>query len=113
MDRDLDGIEFTELPYLVGDVAGLPSRTEMAENLDSARGGAARLFAFGIDAFRLAGYLDHLAADPNARLRGATGELRLDGFGQVQRSPSWARYLRGHVQPAGDGGLIESDPEQP
>jgi outer membrane PBP1 activator LpoA protein len=105
MDRELDGIEFTELPWLVSDLPGLPPRTTLAQRLDSARGASARLFAFGIDAFRLLGYLEHLAADPNQRLNGATGDLSLDGFGQVQRAPGWARYAGGHVQPAPEGSL--------
>jgi outer membrane PBP1 activator LpoA protein len=106
MDRELDGIEFTELPWLMGPVPGLPARAPLAASLESARGGGARLFAFGLDAFRLLGHLDQLGADPNRRLDGATGQLWLDGFGQVQRSPGWARFSNGHVQPAPDGGLI-------
>lgn len=105
LDRELDGIEFTEIPWLISDLPGVPARAPLAESMASARGGGARLFAFGLDAFRLLGHLEQLATDPNERLRGATGELRLDGFGQVQRSPGWARYSNGHVQPAPDGGL--------
>lgn len=105
-DRELDGIEFTEIPWLMTTLPGLPAQAELAQTLDSARGAGARLFAFGMDAFRLLGYLDALGADPNLRLDGATGLLWLDGFGQVQRAPGWARYSNGHVQPAPDGGLI-------
>ncbi|MCI1710664.1 MAG: penicillin-binding protein activator [Chiayiivirga sp.] len=105
-DRDLDGVQFTEIPWLMSDLPGLPARAPLAEALDSARGAGARLFAFGMDAFRLLGRLDALGADPNQRLDGATGLLWLDGFGQVQRAPGWARYSNGHVQPAADGGLI-------
>jgi outer membrane PBP1 activator LpoA protein len=111
MDRELDGIEFTELPWLVSDRPGLPPREPIAKNLDSARGAGARLFAFGMDAFRLAGQLEHLASDPNAWIDGATGNLRLDGFGQVQRTPAWARYVNGYVQPAPDGGLTSDGVE--
>ncbi len=111
LDRELDGIEFTELPWLISDRPGLPERQPLAENLDTARGAGARLFAFGMDAFQLAGRLDQLAADPNARIPGATGELRLDGFGQVQRAPAWARYSNGYVQPAPDGGLTSDGVE--
>jgi outer membrane PBP1 activator LpoA protein len=106
MDRELDGIEFTEVPWLMGELPGVPARAPLAAALESARGGGARLFAFGLDAFRLLGHLDQLGADPNQRLDGATGQLWLDGFGQVQRSPGWARFINGHVQPAPDGGLI-------
>lgn len=105
LDRELDGVEFTEVPWLIADAPGLPAREPLARQLESARGGGARLFAFGLDAFRLLGHLDHLGADPNERLIGATGELRLDGFGQVQRTPGWARFSNGHVQAAPDGSL--------
>jgi outer membrane PBP1 activator LpoA protein len=109
LDRELDGIEFADAPWLFADPPGLPRRETLAETLDSARGAGARLVAFGIDAFRLLGYLDHLMADPNARLPGATGELRIDGFGNVLRAPSWARFSGGHARPAPDGGLIGDD----
>jgi outer membrane PBP1 activator LpoA protein len=105
MDRELDGVEFTEVPWLIATPPGLPSQESLAPQLESARGAGARLFAFGIDAFRLLGHLDLLASDPNQRLVGATGELRLDGFGQVQRTPAWARFANGHVQAAPDGAL--------
>ncbi|MBB5209138.1 penicillin-binding protein activator [Chiayiivirga flava] len=109
LDRELDGIEFADAPWLFTDPPGLPRRDTLAQTLDSARGGGARLVAFGIDAFRLLGYLDHLAADPNARLAGATGDLRVDGFGNVLRTPAWARFVGGRARPAPDGALIGDD----
>lgn len=109
LDKELDGIEFTDAPWLFTDPPGLPRRETLAQSLDSARGGGARLVAFGIDAFRLLGYLDHLAADPNTRLAGATGDLRVDGFGNVQRTPAWAQFSGGRARPAFDGGLIGDD----
>ncbi len=106
LDRELDGIEFTEAPWLAGRaLPGLPDRGTLA-GLDSAEGPAARLFAFGIDAFRLVGYYEHLNSDPTATLAGATGELRLDGFGNVQRRPAWARFSGGRIQPAPEQALI-------
>ena len=106
LDRELDGIEFTEMPWLLGDVAGAPTQDSLA-GLDSARGGGARLFAFGLDAFRLIGHLEHLSLDSRAWLDGATGRLRSDGLGQIIRTPAWARFRGGRIQPASDaGGLI-------
>ena len=109
LDRELDDVEFADAPWLFTDPPGLPRRETLAETLDSARGAGARLVAFGIDAFRLLGYLDHLMADPNARLPGATGDLRIDGFGNVLRTPAWARFSGGHARPAPDGALIGDD----
>ena len=105
LDRELDGIEFPDLAWPTRTVPGTPSGEGPAGQLDSARGGRARLFAFGIDAYRLSGYGGRLASDPSAVLRGATGELRLDLFGNVLREPAWSVFEGGRPQPASDGGL--------
>lgn len=106
LDRELDGIEFTDAPWLIVEqLPGQPRRDALA-SLDTTRGGGARLFAFGLDAFRLIGYFEHLARDPQLTIPGATGQLRYDGFGQVIRAPGWARFRGGRIQPARDAGLI-------
>ena len=109
LDRELDGIQFTEAPWLIADhLPGQPRRDALAA-LETTRGGGARLFAFGLDAFRLIGYFEHLARDPQAALSGATGQLRYDGFGQVLRTPGWAQFRGGRIQPAREAGLIGDD----
>ena len=75
MDVELDGIEYPELPWLLGLRGGLPDAEALGRTLPTAQGGGARLFAFGLDAWKLAAYADMLARDPAAQLRGATGEL--------------------------------------
>ena len=72
--------------------------------LATARGPAARLFSFGYDAWLLTAYLEKLTNDTNEGLRGATGVLRLDGFGNVLRSPAWSTFRSGAVVPVADGG---------
>jgi len=111
LDRELDGIEFTTLPWLVDVAVGVLPREYLAGELGSAQGPAARLFAFGIDAFRLAAYLHHLGTVRGTSIHGATGELSLDGFGQVQRVPAWARFRNGRAQPA--EGALHSDGRGP
>ena len=63
----------------------------------TARGPAAKLFAFGYDAWLLTGYLDKIAANANAAVPGATGTLRVDGFGNIMRSPAWSTFSNGQV----------------
>lgn len=104
-DRELDGIEFPEAPWLLGRYSELPDVSQVSRELDSAQGGGGRLFAFGFDAYRLAGYMEHLARSPTAWLNGATGELRLDGFGNVLRTPGWGVFSGGRPRPALDGQL--------
>jgi outer membrane PBP1 activator LpoA protein len=106
MDTELDGIEYPELPWLLGLRGGTPDPDTLGQTLPSAQGGGARLFAFGMDAWMLAAYLDQLSSDPGAQLRGATGELQLDGFGGVQRKPAWAVFSGGRSRPALDGALL-------
>lgn len=99
----LDGIVFPTESWSVRNVPGLPSSAGMGAALSSARGPAARLFAFGFDAWRLSAYLEHLATDPNARLDGATGQLGIDGFGNVTRRPAWSTFRGGVAVPLADG----------
>ncbi|MCR6494842.1 penicillin-binding protein activator [Thermomonas sp. S9] len=102
-DSALDGTLFPTEPWLVEPVPGLPSQAVAAAQVVTAKGPAARLFAFGLDAWRLTGYLQHLALQPNATLRGATGRLQLDGFGNVQRQPAWSQFRGGRPLSLPDG----------
>lgn len=95
----LDGIAFPADSWTLHPVAGMPSDATAAELLPTARGPGARLFAFGHDAWALASHLDRLAGDPAARVEGATGSLRLDGFGDIARTPAWATYSGAAVVP--------------
>ncbi len=101
-DAALDGIVFPTEPWLVQRVDGLPAQASAAARVDTAKGPAARLFAFGLDAWRLTGYLEHLA-QTNSGIAGATGRLRLDGFGNVLRRPGWTRFAGGIPAPLTDG----------
>ena len=95
MDRDLDGLEFSDAPWVIGQVSGLPSREELAASLRGVQGQALRLFAFGIDAYRLLGYIDWLNRHPYSFINGATGELSIDASRQVRRKLAWARFQDG------------------
>ena len=103
-DRLLDGIAFPDEAWGVTPVRGLPPAADTAAQLATARGPAAKLFAFGYDAWLLTAYLERLALQPNARIEGATGALRLDGFGNVLRTPAWSTFGNGAVVPLPRGG---------
>jgi hypothetical protein len=100
----MDGIAFPGDAWSMRGAPGLPPPATVAKTLPSARGPSSRLFAFGVDAWRLAAYLDYLAAHADAKLQGATGTLRLDGFGNVVRTPEWSTYSGTAVMPLGNGG---------
>lgn len=110
LDRDLDGVEFCDAPWLFGPLPGRPDRSQVSGQIASANGVGARLFAFGMDAYALLPYVDWLIAHPDAYLSGATGELTADNFGRVHRLVSWARFVNGMPQPA--EGALNSAPMQ-
>jgi len=96
-DRALDGIVFPGTPWPTN-----PSRWPLAaaapgNNLPTARGAAARLFAFGVDAWTMSARLAYLAQRPDAVVSGATGTLRMGPDGTVYRTPAWLTFRRGVV----------------
>ena len=111
LDRDLDGLEFCDAPWLFGPLPGRPDRSRIASQIASANGAGARLFAFGMDAYALLPYLDWLIAHPDAYLNGATGELTADSFGRIHRAVGWARFSNGIAQPV-EGALSAAPMQQ-
>lgn len=102
-DRVLDGIAFpTETWTARGSVRGLFPAAIVAETLPTARGAAARLFAFGFDAWLITAHLERLALLTDGSLAGATGTLRIDGFGNIQRTPTWSTFSSGVAVPLAD-----------
>ena len=95
----LDGIAFPSEAWTTHGTRGLPTAASAAQTLPNARGAAARLFAFGHDAWLLAAYLERLAVSADGRIEGATGTLRMDGFGNVQRTPAWSTFRGGVAVP--------------
>ena len=98
-DADLEGIEYPDLPWLLGQ-GGLPEAGSLSKSLPGARGGGQRLFAFGADAWRLVAGFERLYNDPSYAIAGATGELRISLNGGVTRTPAWAVMSGGRGRPA-------------
>ncbi|KAF1686069.1 LppC family lipoprotein [Pseudoxanthomonas broegbernensis] len=98
-DGVLDGIVYPTEAWSSRGAPGLPQASLAAATVPTARGAAARLFAFGYDAWRIAAYLERLVTRTDGELRGATGDLRLDGFGNVVRQPAWATFSGGTPVP--------------
>ncbi|MFC5437301.1 penicillin-binding protein activator [Rhodanobacter umsongensis] len=106
-NRDLDGVEFCDAPWLFDAQPGLPNHGDMAARLPAASGSGARLFAFGMDAWSLVPYLDWLRAHPGSYMPGASGQLTADQFGRVRRVLIWAKFQDGLAHPL--GGSLQMD----
>lgn len=94
-DRALDGIAFPTEAWWQRGVERMPTAAAAGALLPTARGPAARLFAFGHDAWLLAAYLEKLVNATDGAVEGATGTLRIDGFGYVLRTPAWSTFSNG------------------
>lgn len=81
-DRDIDGIRFTEMPWILDDQAALRGTIE-----DGARHNRAhpRMVAMGIDSFQLHPRLRQLAEIPSSLFFGQSGTLTLNLQHQIER----------------------------
>ena len=91
-DAAFMGMRIVDMPWLVA-----PSPVDVRVRAEIERARPAhwttyrRLYALGVDAFRLAGALPDLVRDPNARIAGATGGLALDAQRRITRQGVWAQ----------------------
>ncbi|WP_049621232.1 penicillin-binding protein activator [Frateuria defendens] len=111
-DRDLEGVEFCDAPWLFDAQPGLPDHAHLADQLPAARGAAARLFGFGMDAWNLVPYLDWLRGHPGSYLPGASGQLAADQFGRIRRVLVWAKFADGLARPLGGSLQIDNVPAE-
>jgi uncharacterized protein len=103
-DKVLDGIAFPTETWSVQGANGLPNADSTGKTLPTARGPAAKLFAFGYDAWLLTGYLERIASNANGKIQGATGTLRIDGFGNILRTPAWSTFSNGQLTALSNSG---------
>jgi uncharacterized protein len=100
-DVVFNGVQMPELPWLLNQTYGLPSSDTIAKN-PNLRGPAQRLYAFGADAWQLSAYYERLQRDAAFSIQGATGNLRIDSLGNVQRDPAWAIFSSGRPRVAAE-----------
>jgi len=96
---DLNGILFADMPWRVGadDVELMAEFAAFGERALARNG---RLYAFGLDAYRLVPLLNNRSERLQDGMDGATGVLRLGADGRIQRDLAWGSFRRGDVEPA-------------
>jgi uncharacterized protein len=109
-DRDLEGVEFCDAPWLFDAQSGLPSYQDVAAQLPAARAATAQLFAFGMDAWNLVPYLDWLRNHAGSYLPGASGQLAADTFGHINRVLSWMKFQDGVARPMNGSLQMDNGP---
>lgn len=93
LDRDLNRIEFCDIPWFFGEQSDAKQHLEAAWPQSDPR--FSRLNALGVDAYRLISRLQLLVAVPGSIFYGATGALALDEQHQIQRQLGWYRMNQG------------------
>ena len=97
-DRDLDGISFGDMPWLFG--AADRESLRLVRNAWPAQSASfGRLYALGIDAYRVLPYLAQMRQQPGLRVPGVTGNLSMDSAGVLHRTLLWLRYQDGKPRP--------------
>ena len=113
-DRDLDGVVFGDMPWLV---APSESDRRLREQLDAALSGWSsrlpRLYAFGADAYRLATGLRRIAGDRLASIEGHTGRLSVGSNHRILRRLAWKRFADGVPAPHAPNGTNPEPSELP
>ena len=91
-NQDLDGVVFVDMPWMLADDAATRgARNDAQELWSEATRRRSRLYAFGIDAYRL---IDELRTPEafHGYVPGATGRLTLDSGGRIHRQLDWAQF---------------------
>lgn len=94
--NDLSGIRFCETPWLLD--AEDPLRQQVSGQWPQAAGSLGRLYAMGVDAFRLAPRLSQLKALPDSSVDGLSGRLTLNPAQRIERHLPWAEFRNGRVE---------------
>lgn len=93
-DRDINGVFFTDIPWLLDEKSPLRVKAQSAfpqyKNLQ-------RMMALGVDSYRLHNRLPQLVELDSARVFGETGTLTLNDKGQIERRLMFAQFKSGRA----------------
>ncbi|GAA0814866.1 penicillin-binding protein activator [Colwellia asteriadis] len=95
---DLQGLTFTEIPWLLDSTKQNKSLAKLSKELWPNRSDSlSRIFALGYDSYNLLDTLPLMPKVPYIRHYGQTGILQLHENGILNRSLLWGEYKRGKV----------------
>jgi outer membrane PBP1 activator LpoA protein len=95
-NRDLDGIRFTTLPWILE--SDNPSK-QLIHQYINVSPSYERLYALGVDAFLLHDRLQQLTQSKDSFIYGKTGKLKSDQQQRIVREQPWAEIIQGVAQP--------------
>ncbi|MDN5869799.1 MAG: penicillin-binding protein activator [Nitrococcus sp.] len=102
-DQDMNGLLLAEIPWLIprpnAATAGALSRDRMTELWPQSTQHYPRLYALGMDAYRLTALIPLLHGNRGLQVKGRTGELTMDARGVIHRELEPAHFVDGLLQP--------------
>lgn len=98
-DIDLNDLFITDIPWMFASETNQDPAYQAMQGQTETMGGLLRLYAMGVDAYRLLPELNQLSTDETLAYQGATGQLSVNELGQVQRQMQWGRFRQGSLQP--------------
>jgi outer membrane PBP1 activator LpoA protein len=91
-DRDINGVRFIDIPWIFDEKSAI--RQEINTGIPSSPA-YQRMYALGVDSFRLHLRLKQLRNGASARVFGETGTLTLNALGQIERELALAEIQDG------------------
>ncbi|WP_244390131.1 penicillin-binding protein activator [Pseudoalteromonas sp. KAN5] len=96
---DLEGLYFTELPWMLsGQIADHSLRQQYNSLWPDQADISQRLFAMAYDSVAMLSNITQLSMIPGKRFNGLTGQLSITSDGQVNRHLDWAQYKDRQIQ---------------
>lgn len=96
-DIDLNDLIITDIPWMFTDENNNDPAYQAMQTAGST-GGLIRLYAMGVDAYRLIPELNAMSRDPLLSYQGATGDLSINELGQIQRQMPGGRFNQGRLE---------------
>ncbi|HIF49965.1 MAG TPA: hypothetical protein EYQ42_00265 [Thiotrichaceae bacterium] len=95
-DTDLNGVKFIDMPWILDTSRQLSIiQDTLNRNWSQEKSQYRRLYALGIDAYRLIPEIGRLSAEKNIHLNGETGDLSIDSNNIVKRKLRSAQFVDG------------------
>lgn len=95
LDQDLNGIQFCDMPWILDQENTHSTYNTIAELWSEDFEQYTRLYALGLDAYKVALQLKQLNAMPDLGISGMTGMLTLEQQQTISRKLIWASFKKG------------------
>ncbi len=97
-DRDMDGLMFGDMPWVLTDTEHRRSlRSRIEPDISRAGHSLQRLYALGVDAYNIVNALNTLKKYSYERFDGETGSLSLGLKQHLHRQLTWVKFVKGRT----------------